>query len=393
MNRLQLSNRLYPSALGTGLALVLAAPCLAQTTGNPNDFRLQPRPTPTAPVVGPTDEAAPRSPAPAPTPTRAAPTAAPVITLPPPPRAATPTPAPTPSQAIPAARPAGSSPAPEVAEPAPAPTAANGSLFPTAPAPIAPAASATLDRPVPLPQPSDAGNSLWWLWPLLAALAAVAGGIALLAWRRRSAERVKVPEFIPPKVPQAEPAPQADEPEATPASTPVAVPRTHPSPGEPLQIELQATRMSATLVNAVLTYRLTVRNAGAIPLGNIAIAGDMIAAHASVPEAQMLGGAGVALPGLHRLAALAPGESVDLTGEIRLPLAAIIPIRRGDAHLFVPLARLVAVAEAGGVPVRSRRAFLIGQEGAAGARLQPFRLDLGPRLYSRLGQRPIGLAA
>ena len=38
--------------------------------------------------------------------------------------------------------------------------------------------------------------------------------------------------------------------------------------------------------------------------------------------------------------------------------------------------------------VSMRRAFLVGQSRSAQAdKLQPFRLDLGPRLYSELGQR------
>ena len=81
------------------------------------------------------------------------------------------------------------------------------------------------------------------------------------------------------------------------------------------------------------------------------------------------------LPLLHEVPSLAPGETVELKGELRLPLARGMPIRQGAAVVFVPLARFRAGA-AGGEP----RCFtvVVGQPSPRGA-LQPHRLDLGPR--------------
>ena len=159
-----------------------------------------------------------------------------------------------------------------------------------------------------------------------------------------------------------------------------------------LAFALEATRMSATLFNATLAYRLVVTNTGASPLTGIEIGGDMISAHASRPAEEQLGTDGAALAPLHGVARLGPGESVVLGGELRLPLSSILPIRRGDAHLFVPLARFLALALGpDGPPITLRRAFLVGQSRSKSAdKLQPFRLDLGPRLYSELGQRALG---
>ncbi|MEO0032953.1 MAG: hypothetical protein RIS94_2711, partial [Pseudomonadota bacterium] len=95
-------------------------------------------------------------------------------------------------------------------------------------------------------------------------------------------------------------------------------------------------------------------------------------------------------PPLHRVAALAPGESVTLGGEMRLPLSSVLPIRNGEAQLFVPLTRFDGWASApDGRGVHARAAFLVGQENAAQPRLAPFRLDLGPRVYDQLGQRAL----
>lgn len=171
-----------------------------------------------------------------------------------------------------------------------------------------------------------------------------------------------------------------------------------PISAEPLAFVLEATRLSATLVNATLSYRLTVTNHGPVALSDIAIGGDMISAHASRAMEEQLGLSGPDLPDLHRIADLAPGEQVVLAGEMRLPLAAVTPIRNGSAQLFVPLARIDAWATAaGGGAVRARAAFLVGQSPplpeAINARLQPFRLDLGPRVYDQIGQRALAVPA
>ncbi|MET0252259.1 MAG: hypothetical protein ABW203_08790 [Novosphingobium sp.] len=145
--------------------------------------------------------------------------------------------------------------------------------------------------------------------------------------------------------------------------------------------------MSATLVNAVLSYRVAVTNNGAEPLSEVAITGDMVAAHASRPSDELLGPEAAHLPLLHRIAGLAAGESAELTGDIRLPLGAITPIRSGTAALFVPIARVRAAGLGpDGAKVTGGGTFLVGQP-AASAKLQPFRLDLGPRLYSHVGQQ------
>jgi hypothetical protein len=226
----------------------------------------------------------------------------------------------------------------------------------------------------------EGGSVLPWMLAALLGLAAAAG--AWMAWSRFVRDRAgskSVPEIERPR-------PRPDAPVEPPGAD---------AAGEPgLALSLQATRMSATLVNAVLSYRLVVSNRGAEPLHEVTVAGDMIAAHASRPAEELLGPVGVALPELHRIGALAPGDSAQVAGDIRLPLTAITPIRRGEAALFVPLARLRARGfAADGEAVEGGGTFLVGQEPATNARLQPFRLDLGPRNYSRLGQHLLPVPA
>ncbi|MFC4294629.1 hypothetical protein ACFO0A_06095 [Novosphingobium tardum] len=369
-----------------------------------------PSASPEPKVVGPVDPDTPsvrarRTPAPAP--------AEPIV-LP------SQTPAPTATQASPSApqqrataaqprTPAPRSPAPVSTAtrslPLPSPEQGAVSALPTvqpgaagqaaspAPAPSAPAPGAYVPRD--LGAEESGGLGLWWI--AIALLAALVGAGAWLAWKRGLAtpRAAAFPEIerpvVKPAVPQA-PAPQPALAGATPPAAPLRAP-TAPAASsalasEPLVLSLEATRMSASLVNTTLSYRLAVTNSGTEPLGELVISGDMIAAHASRKAEPVVGPGRAELPALHRLAGLAPGESVTLTGDIRLPLIAITPIRRGSQALFIPLARLRAEGRsAAGAPVVAGGTFLVGQEPSSSAKLQPFRLDLGPRNYSRLGQQ------
>jgi len=113
----------------------------------------------------------------------------------------------------------------------------------------------------------------------------------------------------------------------------------------------------------------------------------MIGAHGAVPVEQQLATDGQPLELRHEIARIEPGERIELSGELRLPLAQINPIRSGAIALFVPLARFRA--EATGATTLAT--FVVGelQQTSASAALLPFRLDLGPRIYSQVSQRRI----
>lgn len=220
----------------------------------------------------------------------------------------------------------------------------------------------------------------WWLLP-----AALLGG--LVVWfvlaRRRGAVGAE-PEFIRPS-----PAGEAlrDEPPVAPAIA--AIPPT-PTDADPLDLIFEPLRFSVTLVNATLQYGLTLTNRSAMPLAPIHVAADMIAAHASLPEEAQLGLDGSGLELRHELASLAPGESAQVRGELRLPLAAVTPIRAGSAALLVPLVRL-RVEGAGSTRTT---ALVVGEPGASpGGPLRPFRLDQGPRIFGAVSQRALATAA
>ena len=370
-------------------ALLAFAPGIATAQDSQFDLRTRGSPSPEPTVVGPVDPESPTI--------RARPQPAPVIVLP----TAQPGPTagadqPTASPTLPSASPQTRSPQTPSSQPrtsaAPQRPGADSLAQPAGEAALplpatsaaAPPASATASAKLPgavqprnLDLVSRSGGIGLWLG--LATLIALLAGGAWLAWSRHFRHRAR-----------ALPAPVVERPRvASLAKAPTpASPEPLPTPAGALHLALQATRMSATLVNTTLSYRLAVTNRGREPLHDVRISGDMTAAHASRSATEQLGLDEASLPELHRIATLAPGESVTLGGDIRLPLVSITPIRRGDAALFVPLARLRGVAlDPAGAAVAGGGTFLVGQEPGASKRLQPFRLDLGPRNYSKLGQQ------
>lgn len=379
----------------TGTAAMLAAvPLTAQSI---NDFRLPGATATTAPsgTQGPVDPDHPvvqerivrpaASPTPEPSPSQ--------------PAAAAPNPAAT-SKAGAPPRPAGK-PAARSAEPARPAASASPNPLPTSAAVATPSpapAAQSLPQaapPLALPQTTASLTSTAWPW--------IAGGLGLLAllfaglWWRSRTTRTVVVEFEAPVPNRTEPAAAPEPASAAPAPVmPVAarIPEPQlsaPPPPPSLAIALEARRMTASLMATTLSYGLTLTNTGQEPLSALAVEGDMISAHASIPQDQQLASGGQRLAPRHALVTLQPGESVQFSGDFRLPLAEVTPIRAGDVALFVPLARLrVEASTRAGLPLIRTETFVIGELGeTAEAGLRPFRLDLGPRTYSRLGQRAV----
>lgn len=336
----------------------------------------RPSPTPTATPTAPPAAATPQPGAQPAGTSSPAPRPAPAATRPAAPQASTPAnAAPVPPQAVPLPLP-GSSAAP-----------AGSDLFPSA----LPTAAGPAATPVAAPVPAGPG----WYWPWLAGAAALLAALfAALWWRKRRIEAPLAITFEPPVVPPRQPAtPVPAAPASGPAAPadPLPQPRLSAAPAGGLTIELESRRMNASLVATTLSYVLRVTNHGDQALSGLAIAGDMIAAHASLPPEAQIASERQRLEHRHALPALAPGESAEVTGDFRLPLTAINPIRAGTAAYFVPLARLrVEAVQDGAAPLIHVQTWVIGElPEAEGAALKPFRLDLGPRTYSRIGQRAV----
>jgi hypothetical protein len=188
---------------------------------------------------------------------------------------------------------------------------------------------------------------------------------------------------------------------ATPTARAAKSRRKPPRPlDESLSLRFEPLRFSATLAHAVLHYRLSLTNGGEAELGPLSIAADMIAAMAAEPNEALTAEAAALLPERHTIATLAPGDTAELRGELRLPLKAITPIRVGQAALMVPLvllkveARIKAVGRRRAATVTRLAQFLVGEpdEGPAG-KLHPYRLDLGPCSWAAAAQGGLDLVA
>lgn len=385
-------------------AVVHAAGAQAQDTGG---YQLPPSTTATPRAQGPVDNSAPpprvvtTTPTPAPEVPVVVPSPAPTVSA-----APRPTPSPSPSArpsavASPAPRNQPSSSAaqqnaPRPIDPIPAPTVTTSAQVPPAVAPSATLAPVlpTFAPDLPPPDenatqgdadgPVDTSTLLWALVGILL-VGTIGGGLVLLYRRRREPEVGAT--FVPPVLTAGS---GSARPEAMPepAATPAPGERQSAPERPMIRLELVSAKLSASLVNATLSYRLVVDSLA--ELGEISLHGEMTSAHASRAAAEQFSNSETPL--LHRLDGLRQGQEHVFAGDIRLPLASITPIRHGAASLFVPLVRFELRATCNGTPLRIRSAFVVGlDDGARDARLQPFRLDHGPRVYSPVATRPLTL--
>lgn len=153
-----------------------------------------------------------------------------------------------------------------------------------------------------------------------------------------------------------------------------------------LDLEAQVTTLSRSLLNATISYRLTLINRSRVPVSQIQIHGDVTTAHGRVPASQQLADVHQEFPELHSLARLAPGERSTISGELRIPLREVRALRQGSVPVFVPLLRLTARAE----NIQPRAfTYVIGSAEEKGVRPNPFRLDEGPRSYAQLSTRAL----
>ncbi|PLK26371.1 hypothetical protein [Novosphingobium sp. TH158] len=396
--------RLKQGAAMVAVALAACLPAAVALAQPVTDFRLQPRETATPRPQGPVDADAPvvRTPpretpsaSPAPPPASATPSA----TTSAPPRPAASASAPQQPQAQPKAAPSASAPAlppaPAAATPAEAAPVAVPSVLPESQGPV------VLETFEPAPGLARGTEFAWWWLAAPAALLVLLAGWLISRRRKPADEEQEQPEdeaqappalvATPPlsRQPAAvapKPAPSSPAPAPAPSpAVPVAAPVAKASGGS-LFIDIDVGRMSATLINATLTWQLTVENHGTETLGPVMVAGDMIAAHASLPVEQQLATDGQPLELLGEINLIEPGDQVTLKGEFRVPLAAINPIRAGSALLFIPLIRF-RVEAAGSSRLAT---FVVGETPpVAAAALLPFRLDLGPRVWPNISHRQV----
>lgn len=154
-----------------------------------------------------------------------------------------------------------------------------------------------------------------------------------------------------------------------------------PPPPSPVELTLDPQRLSFSLMKARLSYRLTLRNTGEMPIISLRVHSDLISAHASQGDDEHLLGPDMAEAKLQKIAQLDPDESVELKGEVDLLVAEVKVINHGDKMLLLPLIRFRLIG-AGTPPLIC--AYVLGQPSPEGERVRPFRLDNGPSAHKEI---------
>jgi hypothetical protein len=321
----------------------------------------------------------PPAPAPAPTTTAPAPTPAPTVTT------LAPTPAARtgrPTASAPARRPA-PAPAARSETPAPVVTAPVSAPVQTAPTPVEAAPAATpAPAPAPLAIPPAAENprSLLWLWVVLGAIVAALAAFAFFGRRRRSEEELELShrDALAGALVTDRPAPQPDPEPAAPAEPPRAW----------LELDIVPERASATDRETIVNYELVLRNTGGAEAGNIRIDPRMFNANEERAIADFFAGPIHAHSGSPHVT-IQPGAELRLETITGMPKEEVKAIEVQGRSIFVPMIAInVAYDWEGGGAGRSSKSWLVGREAETpSARMGPFRLDLGPRIYRQVGRR------
>lgn len=363
-------------SLRTSLSLIALAAALpgAAQAQSVSDFTLQPAPTPSATpqAQGPADtqngvSIRPRAvntptPTPVPTPTpRPTPLPTPTASVPagvrPTPRA-TPLPTVTPREVE-------TSPAqPQVIETPTTGSSAPAATTTSAPLPTSTGATSPLGLPTADAVPAEDEGEFPWL-PLGGAALLALLGAGFFAWKRR--RDAIVPEIERLVV-------------ASPTPKPAA------SVAEALQVRVEYDKLIRSVAFATLKYRMTLVNRTDAPLTDVSVGMDLTAAHAAAPMEEQVATDATTLEKRHEIARIAPRQSIVLEGQVQLPLAQANIIRQGRYPLLVPLMRVRVDGPGEGALLKT---FVVGPGNPAGGRVQPIRLDEGPRSYEPIAQREL----
>ncbi|MEP2989882.1 MAG: hypothetical protein ABJN65_12425 [Parasphingorhabdus sp.] len=280
---------------------------------------------------------------------------------------------------------------------------------------------APIDQPTAVAEQPSEQSVLYWVIPVAIILLA---GLGFLVWRRKGkAESSDInvagsPSFVEQeseentKPPAEEPAPTAaPEPIEPTSNTKLNVeassdgfvttkirkvePAAQPTPTAPsvqaplsdqLSIEFQAESASSTLINAVVGYSLIIKNGSDQLIKDLHVSGTMLQADKNLAETAAASQGQL----LHEVGDLAMEQTTNVSGDIRLPLAAFQPIDFQSQKLFVPLILLrFDYIDGNGNAQMQAANYLVGTEHIPPReKMAPFRLDLGPRNFGDIAHRP-----
>ena len=260
------------------------------------------------------------------------------------------------------------------------------------------AAEPALD-PAPAPstnEPQGDGGSDWLL-PLLGALALLGGLFAF--WRYRTRREEGEQDFQP--ILEAEPAPAAALPEPAIAPEPLAAAPVAAASDVPgivlrpwLELDFKPARATATDGGASVQYQATIRNVGNAPARNVRLAASMFNSGSEIQsEVANFFAMGVDTPDGAPLTIL-PRTEISLSSVVTMAREDMREVKVQGRSLFIPTVAFNLLYDWGRDKTgQTCSAHVVGREPETpSAKMAPFRLDLGPRVYRSVGQRPSALA-
>jgi len=163
-----------------------------------------------------------------------------------------------------------------------------------------------------------------------------------------------------------------------------------------LELAFVPERAVATDAETIVHYELIIRNVGEDSARNIRIDTKMFNASAQRTISTFLKGAVHDRSG-SPLVRVAPGAELKLSGQIAMPKDQVRGIEVQGRSIFVPVVAINVAYDwgVGDTPGsgRTSMSWLVGREPETPSdKMGPFRLDVGPRVYRSVGQRPTELA-
>jgi hypothetical protein len=249
-------------------------------------------------------------------------------------------------------------------------------------------------------------------WPWLAALAALIGGGAFIAWSRRGrrqrhgdpgrlafaglvADTEVEPVPVPPARPRPDPVPARGQPAPRPDPVP---PKPAPKPASDgmivstglrpqLNVQFQPDRAVVTEQEVLLQFDVILTNSGSAPARDVLVDAKLVPAYAGQDQ-EIAAFFQQPHDGGDRMAGIPPLGKVALKSAVRLPIDQLRSFEVEGRTLFVPLVAFNILFRSGAGEGQASASFLVGRGNDEDEKLAPFRLDLGPRIFRGLSARP-----
>ncbi len=150
---------------------------------------------------------------------------------------------------------------------------------------------------------------------------------------------------------------------------------------------MEAIKLSRSMMNASLSYRVTVRNGMAQTATAVSLSAELVSARQGEAVTTQLANAATPMKARHDAAQLGPGTAETFTGSLQLPVRDIARIAQGNGAIYVPLMQWRVTAN--GIDPQTRT-YVVGRkaQGDAG-KLQPFPLDGQLRSFDDVSQRAL----